>query len=114
MNIEKQSVSASGIKLFAMENGQIIGRAYLYILKNDLHPEPFGFMEDVFVEEQYRKHGIGKQLVEVLIAEAKIQGCYKLIGTSRSERPQVHEFYKKFGFQDYGKEFRMDLPKKQG
>ena len=98
-----------GIKFTAEENGQVVGRALLYILKNDLHPEPFGFMEDVFVEEAYRSHGIGKQLVTALIAEAKTLGCYKLVGTSRHERTEAHGFYKKFGFYDRGLEFRLDL-----
>ena len=109
MEIEKQQVSANGIKLIAKDGDQVIGRAFLYILKNDLHPEPFGFMEDVFVEQQHRQKGIGKQLVQEIIAEAKKAGCYKLIGTSRHERPTVHDFYTPFGFKDYGKEFRMDF-----
>jgi len=109
MEIEKQQINTAGIKFFAKEDGQIVGRAYLYILKNDLHDQPFGFMEDVFVEEAFRKHGIGKQLVEAVITEAKEQGCYKLVCTARYEKPEVHSFYKKFGFTDHGKEFRVDF-----
>src|SRR3990167_10611681 len=109
MEILKQEIAANGIKIIATENGATIGRAYLYLLKNDLHEEPFGFMEDVFVEEVHRKRGIGRMLVEAVIAEAKSQGCYKLICTSRHEKPDVHDYYKKFGFADHGLEFRVDL-----
>ena len=104
-----QQVSASGIKILAIENGETLGRAYLYLLKNDLHEAPFGFIEDVFVEEAHRSKGIGSKLVDAVIAEAKAQGCYKLICTSRHEKPEVHGFYKKFGFKDHGLEFRIDF-----
>lgn len=109
MQIEKREVTATGVKLVAIMDGKDVGRAYLYIMANDLHKEPFGFMEDVFVEEEYRKHGIGTKLVEELVAEAKRRGCYKIVATSRHSRPKVHDLYLKLGWKDHGKEFRVDL-----
>src|SRR3989338_1102120 len=110
MNIRKEKQSNSfAIRFSAEENGVAIGRAYLYILTNDLHPEPFGLMEDVFVEEPYRGQGIGTTLIKAVIEEARTQGCYKLIGQSRYGRERVHEMYTKLGFKDHGKNFRMDL-----
>ena len=109
MELEKQQINANGVKILATENGQTVGRAYLYLLKNDLHRELFGFMEDVFVEEAFRSRGIGGKLVEAVIAEAKSQGCYKLICTARLSKPEVHTFYEKFGFKKWGTEFRMDF-----
>ncbi|MFA4830882.1 MAG: GNAT family N-acetyltransferase [Patescibacteria group bacterium] len=97
------------IKFTVEDNGKTAGRAYLYLLYNDLHEEPYGFMEDVYVKEEYRGKGAGKQLVEALIQEAKAQGCYKLLGTSRNSRPKVHKFYERFGFEKWGVEFRMNL-----
>ena len=44
-----------------------------------------------------------------IIEEAKNIGCYKLIACSRYSRPQIHEWYKKLGFEDYGKEFKIKL-----
>ncbi len=95
--------------MFMEDDGREIGRAYLYILKNDLHDRPFGFMEDVFVEEEYRSQGLGAKMIEELIKTAKENDCYKLIGTSRNERPKVHALYSRLGFKDWGKEFRMDF-----
>ncbi len=110
MQIKKlEQKNIQGIKFVAEENGQIAGRAYLYLIKNDLHKEPFGFMEDVFVEESERSKGIGGKLVEAVIEEAKRQGCYKIVATSRLVRPEVHKFYARFGFKEWGKEFRMDF-----
>ena len=100
---------AFAVKLTAEEDNKEVGRAFLYILKNDLHKESFGFLEDVFVEEAYRSKGIGKQLVLKTIEEAKAQGCYKLICTARTFKGEVHGFYEHMGFKRWGYEFRINF-----
>ena len=109
MEIKNKEINAKGIKFYAEKDNKEVARAYLYLMNNDLHDEPFGFMEDVFVDESLRGQGIGSKLVTKLIKEAKNQGCYKLICTSRYEKPRVHSLYEKIGFKDWGKEFRIDF-----
>lgn len=109
MEIKKTEKITKGIKISVEENGNEVGRAWLYLIYNDLHVEPYGLLEDVFVNEGARGQGVGNRLLEEVVAEARKQGCYKLIGTSRKSREQVHAWYKKLGFEDYGLEFRMDL-----
>jgi len=110
MEFKQETIKETvAVKITAHDGGKQIGRLYLYILKNDLHKEPFAFLEDVFVEEEFRKHGIGRQLVQKAIEEAKVQGCYKLIGNSRTFKTGVHAFYEKLGIKKWGFEFRMDL-----
>lgn len=106
--LEKELFSL-GVKFELLKDKKVIGRAYLYLIKNDLHSEPYGLLEDVFVEEKFRGQGIGKKLVEMVIEKARELGCYKLIATSRFERENVHKFYEKLGFQKYGYEFRIDF-----
>lgn len=109
MNLKKEEKHDTYAVRIAMEdNGREAGRAYLYLIFDDRHDKPYGLF-DVVVEENQRGKGLGTKLVEAVIAEAKERGCYKLIGNSRYSRPQVHEWYIKMGFKDYGKEFRMDL-----
>lgn len=109
MEITVTETRPQGIKLQLFDQKTLLGHAYLYLLLNDLHKKPFGFLEDVWVEEQFRSKGYGTTLVQAAIEEAKKRGCYKLIGTSRYSREKVHTFYQELGFTDYGKEFRMDL-----
>ncbi|MEK6969960.1 MAG: GNAT family N-acetyltransferase [Nanoarchaeota archaeon] len=109
MEIKKTKITPSGIKFVITSEGKAIARAFLYILTNDQHQQPFGFMEDVFVHEDFRRKGYGAEIVTAVIKEAKQQGCYKLICTSRSARQEIHEFYKKFGFTEHGLEFRMNF-----
>jgi GNAT superfamily N-acetyltransferase len=110
MDVKKKEIGAKGVKLFIMEDNKEIARAYLYILKNDLHQEPFGFMEDVFVHPDYRQGGLGKKIVQALIDEAKERNCYKIICTSRHGREVIHKMYENLGFKNYGIEFRQDIP----
>lgn len=91
------------------KDGREVGRAYLYLVYNDLHDAPYGLMEDVFVDESYRGQGIGTELTNTVIAKAKEVGCYKLLATSRMSRPGVHALYEKLGFEKYGFEFRMNF-----
>ncbi len=98
---------AYAVRVSAEENGREVGRAYLYVISKD--DTLYGFFTDLLVDEDMRGRGIGTKLVEMVIAEAKGHGCYKLIGTSRYSRPQVHAWYESLGFKDYGKEFRMDF-----
>jgi GNAT superfamily N-acetyltransferase len=66
-------------------------------------------LEDVYVDEAVRGSGLGTEIVNAVIVEAKNHGCYKLVATSRYARPKVHELYMRLGFKDHGKEFRIDL-----
>ena len=107
--IKKQKINAKGIKFSIKKDNKEIARAYFYLMKNDLHKQPFGLMEDVFIDESLRGKGYGTKIVKKIIEEAKKQNCYKLIATSRYPRDKVHNLYKKLGFQDWGKEFRINF-----
>jgi len=109
MEQKTQSVKANGIRFSVNDNGKEIGRAYLYIMNNDLHDQPFGLLEDVFIDDGYRSKGIASHLVQDILKTAKDKQCYKLIATSRMSRPKVHELYKHLGFKERGYEFRVDF-----
>lgn len=110
MNINQSNANCSGIKFTIQDDhGNDIGRAFLYIMHNDLHKQPFGLMEDVYIDEEMRGQRLGTFLVRRIIKTAKEMGCYKLIATSRRSRPKVHELYIKLGFRDQGTEFRIDF-----
>ncbi|MGC9605218.1 MAG: GNAT family N-acetyltransferase [Minisyncoccia bacterium] len=109
MITESSEIKGRGIR-FSVEDGEReVARAYLYLLPNGLHEQPFGLMEDVWVDEGFRGKGLGTGLVRQVVARAKSEGCYKLIATSRHSRPKVHELYRRLGFKDHGLEFRIDF-----
>lgn len=109
--VETRDVPAYGKRISISKAGVEVAHAYLYLLKNDLHDQPFGLLEDVHVDENERGSGLGRELLNAVIERAKLEKCYKLVATSRNDgtRTMVHEWYVRLGFKDYGKEFRMDF-----
>jgi GNAT superfamily N-acetyltransferase len=109
MKVDREHRAATGTRFSISDAGREIARAYLYVMTNDLHKAPFGLLEDVYVDESQRGGGLGSALVKEVIAAARDAGCYKLIATSRSSRPKVHELYERLGFEKHGVEFRMSF-----
>lgn len=110
MEFRETRIDIRGIKIEILdESGIVIGHCYLYLLENDLHKSPFGFMEDVFVEEEFRNKGVGSKLVLKCADVAKREGCYKLIGTFREDKAYLRIFYERYGFKISGFSFRRDF-----
>jgi len=109
MDLKEKILETKAIKIFVEEKDKEIGRCFIYIIKNDLHEEPYALLEDVFVDENFRGKGIGTELVKRAIEFARKLNCYKIIATSRFGRENIHEWYQKLGFKKFGFEFRMDL-----
>ena len=109
MKVSQRKIIYFGYRISFAREGEELGRAYLYIITNDLHSCPYGLLEDLFVRPSARKQGVGTKLVNKAIKQAKSNRCYKIIATSRYARARVHKLYQRFGFKDYGKEFRLDL-----
>ena len=98
--INKKSVKASGIKFFVKKDGKEVARAFLYVMNNGLKKEPFGFLEDLFVDETLRGQGIGTELLNMVIAEAKKLGCYKLIAKADMKEKVSTKCMKKLVLKD--------------
>ncbi len=109
IKIKKQVKALKALKFELKDGNKTVGRVFLYIITNDLHKKPYGYIEDLFVDESLRGQGYGKKLLQMVISEAKKRKLYKLVGTSRTSRTNVHTFYEKHGFKKYGLEFRINF-----
>ena len=56
-------------------------------------------IEAVRVRSEYRNQGIGRQMMEWAIAEAKRQGCRRVQLTTDLRRIDAHRFYQRLGFE---------------
>ncbi len=56
----------------------------------------FAWLCDVFVAEEARGHGLGKQLVETVLAHPELQGLRRWVLATRD----AQELYRRFGFTD--------------
>lgn len=110
MELKKEVIkNTSAVKLTYWDGGECVGGMYLYLIHNDSHTQPYGLLEDVLVKEEHRKRGIGTMLVQEALKEAERLNCYKVIGTSRTSRENVHAWYEKLGMKKHGFEFRINL-----
>jgi len=87
---------------------KIVGTALLLVQKNLSHGgRPYGHIENVVVDSSYRGKGIGKEMLEYLINEARKYNCYKVILNGRKG---TEGFYESAGFKRTDEtEMRIDL-----
>ena len=85
----------------------IVGSGTLMVEHKLLHDlGTVGHIEDVVIDDEYRGHGLGKQLMERLKNKAKEMGCYKLILNCKEENCG---FYEKCGYSKNEIEMRQNI-----
>ena len=101
-DISKEKYEATfdkiGAEVWVVEfEGKIIASVSLLLEQKVIHECGIvGHLEDVVVDRDYRKYGMGKFIIERIIKIARERGCYKLIGDCKSE---LLGFYEKNGFE---------------
>jgi ribosomal protein S18 acetylase RimI-like enzyme len=82
------------------EGGEVIGCLQLCILPGlSSQGASRGLIEDVRVAAHCRSRGIGEQLVQWAIAEAREKGCKLVELLTHNTRVDAQRFYKRLGFQ---------------
>jgi len=94
----EMTIDKMGAEVWVIEyENKIIASVSLLLEQKIIHECGIvGHLEDVVVDRDYRKYGLGKFIIERIIKIAKERGCYKLIGDCKSE---LLGFYEKNGFE---------------
>ena len=83
----------------ATANSKVIAFCSLMV-KNSLYWHgPLGILEEMVVDEQYRRQGVGTKLLQRIMEIAKEAGCQAVSLDSDLHRSEAHAFYEKHGFQ---------------
>ena len=61
---------------------------------------PVGYMEGIYVAEEYRKHGIARELLAACESWAKEKGCTEFASDCELENTQSLQFHMKVGFEE--------------
>ncbi len=93
----------------AEENGKIIGFATASIRILVRYVKPIAELDELFVVEEFRKHGIGKKFMQKIEEIAKKRDCYRLYIASASRFEVAHKFYGGLGYTNYGFHFYKNL-----
>ncbi len=103
----KQALTDSQDTIYVCEcDGKIVGNGKLIVEKKIHCPDPVGHIEDIVVDKDYRRMGIGSKIVMLLLDESMKYKCYKTILNCSSNNVK---FYEKMGFYNSGSEMRNDL-----
>jgi aminoglycoside 6'-N-acetyltransferase I len=85
------------------DNGKAIAFMNLS-LRSEYVPEatqsPVGYIEGIYVKDEYRDRGVGKALVEYAAQWALDRGCIELASDALVDNTGSHEFHTKTGFRE--------------
>jgi GNAT superfamily N-acetyltransferase len=95
----------------AIRDDRIVGTFALLIMDNLGHRgAPSGVIEDVVVEPQCQRQGVGKTMVQHALRLCGEKGCYKLALSSNLKRERAHAFYESLGFERHGYSLSLTIP----
>jgi len=90
---EHQMIQAYVIRLEHVACGYVITfRSYSSFLA-----KPTLYLEDIYIQPQFRNQGIGKQIMKKLVAKALDEGCGRMEWVVLDWNTTAQEFYKSIG-----------------
>ncbi|MDR1796038.1 MAG: GNAT family N-acetyltransferase [Clostridiales Family XIII bacterium] len=95
-----RKAATQGVTYFVAEIGGIlVATCYIAIIPNiTWNCASIGFIENCVVDTDFRRRGVGRRLINVVIEFAKARGCYKATLQSGNGRTEAHHFYESCGF----------------
>jgi GNAT superfamily N-acetyltransferase len=81
----------------ALLDGAPIGYLAFYYTYSTFLAKPTLFLEDIFVLEEHRKRGVGKELFRYCVREAREKGCGRMEWTALDWNHPAHRFYESLG-----------------
>ena len=96
--------------LVAEDQGVVTGTMVVLVVPNLSHNGlPWALVENLVIDEGYRRRGLGKLLMDYAMARAKEEGCYKLVLSTSKKRKEAHRFYRSLGLQALAYGFRLSF-----
>ena len=93
--------------IVVVDNDLVIGTGSIFIEQKFLRGGGIvGHIEDVVVDKESRKTGVGRMIISHLVDIAKSSRCYKVILNCSDDNVA---FYDRCGFHLSGNEMRMDF-----
>jgi len=82
--------------IVAEHDGRVTGIANYLLHESTGSLTPVCYLQDLFVDPQARAHGVGKQMIDWLVAEMKAQGWSRLYWSTRENNYRARGLYDKF------------------
>lgn len=85
---------------FAVVGDEPCGMLSLAIVPTTEGAGCFGYLDDVFVLEQYRGQGIGAKLMREALNHARKSGCVRVELGTRRDNVRARHLYERLGFEE--------------
>jgi GNAT superfamily N-acetyltransferase len=82
----------------AREAGKVIAMAALHYTTSTAEGGKSAWFEDCIVRPEYRRQGIGKALLEHVIAQARAEGALRVMLLTDGDNERAQALYRKMGF----------------
>lgn len=98
-HFNNQLLDTNIFNIVVENNKEVVGFISLHLRELLHNPGKSGEIEALFVKENFRSKGIGKELMNYVKKIAHEHGAVKIGVSSRIFRKRAHEFYKREGFE---------------
>jgi GNAT superfamily N-acetyltransferase len=78
------------------DDGLVVGIAHYVIHENTWSLTPVCYLEDLYVDPAQRAGGVGRQLIDSLVAEMKVQGWSRLYWNTKENNYRARGLYDKY------------------
>jgi diamine N-acetyltransferase len=100
----------SSIVLVAETGNRIVGYLLIFIDTHSIRKtNPIAEVENMFIDREYRKHGIGTELMKEAIKLIKEKGIKRIDVEVEAQNFEAIKFYKSIGFEDFEITLEMKL-----
>ena len=83
----------------AVDDKKVVSTCNITLVPNlTRNGKPFAIIENVITDNDYRRQGIGKKVIENAVQYARENNCYKVVLLSSAKRTDSHKFYESIGF----------------
>ena len=97
----QDAISDGGAVLLALEGERPVGFAQCALRRDYVEgssTSPVGYLEGVFVLQEYRRRGIARRLVEACQSWAQLQGCKEFASDCELDNLESQRFHQACGF----------------
>jgi ribosomal protein S18 acetylase RimI-like enzyme len=106
----KQFLNDESKKYYVAEyDKDIVGVAGMTINQSLVEAGNFAFIEELVVDEKYRRKGVGQMLLDACISFSKERQCQSIVLTTGIKRFAAHGLYEKNGFEKVGVKYVIDF-----
>jgi len=98
--LARQLGKPDAVVLVADDNGDVIGYAYATVEGYDYMSlrGPAGVLQDIVVDPEYRRRGVGRLLLEAALASLKSRGAPRVVLSTAKRNEAAHRLFASAGF----------------